>query len=110
MDAVLPKMHDATRHSAAGVDRVELYVVGCLPIAKCASQLATNAASYVFFCRLTCARLYRGSKATGYSISLVELFVVIFLPRRANTGRSLWGAFFLSVEPFKWLRALDRVG
>lgn len=94
MDAALPKMHDATRHSAAGVDRVELYLVRCLLIAKCASQLATNAASYVFFCRLTCPRLYRGSKAIGRSISPVELFVVIFLPRRANTGRSLWGGLF----------------
>lgn len=96
MDAVLPKMHDPTRHSAAGVDRVEVYLVEFLPIAKYACQLATNAASYVLFFRLTCARLYRGSKAIR-SISLVELFVVLLLPRRAKTGRSLRGGLFSSV-------------
>lgn len=95
----------------AGVDHVELYLIECLPIAKRASQLAANAASYVFFCRPTCSRLDRGSKAIGRSVSLVQLFVVIFLPATGKHWPLLMGRpFFTVLNPFKWLRALDRVG
>lgn len=93
MDAAQLKMHDSIRHSAAGTGRVELDLLALPWIANRASRLATNASSDVFY-QLSCAGLYRGSKAACRSQGLVELFVVLFLPRRANTGRPLRGGHF----------------